>query len=85
VTSIAAVEPGSRLENRRPPVHVGDMKNSDVTCPECAAGYRRVELVSRPGTKGEFRCLVCNHLIEVFDGSTDIALRLTVQPEKIFE
>jgi transposase-like protein len=61
------------------------MRKSDVTCPECSAGYRRVELTSKPGTKGEFHCLVCGHLLEVFDGSTEVALRLTVQPEKIFE
>jgi hypothetical protein len=59
------------------------MKKSDVTCSECNAGYRRVELVSKKGTKGEFRCMVCNHLLEVFDGSTEIAIRLTVQPESI--
>jgi hypothetical protein len=34
------------------------MKKSEVTCFECGAGYRRIELNSRPGTKGEFRCLV---------------------------
>ncbi|HTB01967.1 MAG TPA: hypothetical protein VK804_15980 [Bradyrhizobium sp.] len=61
------------------------MKKSDIICPECRAGYRRIELVSKPGPKGEFRCLLCNHLIEVFDGSTEIAIRLTVQPEKTFE
>jgi predicted Zn finger-like uncharacterized protein len=61
------------------------MRKSDVSCPECHAGYRRVELVSRKGTKGEFRCLLCNHVIEVFDGETDVAIRLTVQPEKTFE
>jgi predicted Zn finger-like uncharacterized protein len=57
------------------------MRKSDVTCPECAAGYRRIELTSRPGTLGEFRCLTCDHVIEVFDGSTEVALRLTVRPE----
>jgi transposase-like protein len=61
------------------------MWKSDIACPECKAGYRRIELASRAGTKGEFRCLVCHHLLEVFDGSTEVALRLTVQPEKIFE
>jgi len=55
------------------------MKKSDVTCPECSAGYRRIELAT-PGKQGEFRCLVCDHLLEVFDGSSEIALRLTVQP-----
>ena len=57
-----------------------DMRKSDVTCPECNAGYRRIELTSRPGTQVEFRCLWCDH--EVSDGSTEIALRLTVQPKQ---
>ena len=56
------------------------MKKSDVTCAKCHAGYRRVELVSKKGTMGEFRCLVCDEVLEVFDGSTDVAMRLTVQP-----
>jgi predicted Zn finger-like uncharacterized protein len=67
------------------PVYYHPMKKSDVICPECSAGYRRIELTSKPGAKGEFRCLVCNHLLEVFDGTKDVALRLTVQPEKWFE
>jgi hypothetical protein len=41
-----------------------------------------IELMSRPGTKGEFRCLACNHLLEVLDGSHEVALRLTVQPKR---
>jgi rubredoxin len=61
------------------------MRKSDVTCPECKAGYRRIELVSRLGTKGEFRCLLCDYVLEVFDGLTEVAIRLTVQPEKTFE
>ncbi len=61
------------------------MKKSDVTCPNCNAGYRRIELTSRRGARGEFRCLLCNHVIEVFDGSSDVAIRLTVQPETTFE
>jgi transposase-like protein len=61
------------------------MKKSDLTCSECAAGYRRIELASRRGSKGKFRCLLCDHVLEVFDGSTEVAIRLTVQPEKIFE
>jgi transposase-like protein len=56
------------------------MRKSDVTCPKCHAGYRRVELVSKKGSRGEFRCLVCDELLEVFDGSTDVAMRLTIQP-----
>jgi predicted Zn finger-like uncharacterized protein len=45
------------------------------TCPKCKAGYRRIELMTGPGTRGEFRCLTCNHVLEVFDGSTEVALR----------
>jgi hypothetical protein len=46
-----------------------------------SAGYRRIELVSKKGTRGEFRCLLCDHVLEVLDGSTDVSIRLTVQPE----
>jgi uncharacterized Zn finger protein len=59
------------------------MKKSDLTCSECGAGYRRIELVSQNGSTGEFRCLTCGHLLEIFNGSTEVALRLTVQPERI--
>jgi predicted Zn finger-like uncharacterized protein len=61
------------------------MNKSDITCPNCHAGYRRIELTTRPGAKGEYRCLLCGHLLETFDGSTEIAIRLTVQPERTFE
>jgi transposase-like protein len=61
------------------------MRKSDITCPNCNAGYRRIELTTRPGVKGEYRCLLCDQLLEVFDGITEIAIRLTVQPEKTFE
>ena len=61
------------------------MKQSDVICPKCHAGYRRLELLSRKGSKGEYRCRVCGHVLEVFDGSTEVAYRLTEQPEKILE
>ena len=61
------------------------MRKSDITCPNCNAGYRRIESTTRPGVKGEYRCLLCDQLLEVFDGSTEIAIRLTVQPEKTFE
>lgn len=60
------------------------MRKSDIICPNCHAGYRRVELASGKRTTGEFRCLLCDQLLEVFDGSTEIAIRLTVQPEKTF-
>jgi hypothetical protein len=61
------------------------MKKTDVFCPECNAGYRRIELFSGRKSRGEYRCLLCDHLIEVFDGTSQIAIRLTVQPEKILE
>jgi hypothetical protein len=54
-----------------------------VTCFECGAGYRRIELNSRPVTKGEFHCLVCDNLLETFDGSRQVALRLTGSRENI--
>jgi len=65
--------------------HNFEMKKSDLTCPDCGAGYRRIELTSRPGVKGEYRCLLCDEVLEKFDGSTDVAIRLTIQPEKTFE
>jgi hypothetical protein len=58
------------------------MRKSDVTSPKCNAGYRRIELMTRSGTRGEFHCLTCDNLLEVFDGSTEVALRLTVQPQR---
>lgn len=61
------------------------MQKSDVICPECRAGYRRIELDSGNGTTGKYCCLVCDHVLEIFDGLREVAFRLTVQPEKIFE
>jgi predicted Zn finger-like uncharacterized protein len=61
------------------------MRKGDVICPECKAGFRRIELSSRHGRAGEHRCPLCGHLFEVSDGATDIAYRLTVAPEKLFE
>jgi uncharacterized Zn finger protein (UPF0148 family) len=61
------------------------MKKGDIICPECNAGFRRIELSSRHGRVGELRCPLCDHLLEVSDGSTDIAYRLTVAPAKLFE
>jgi hypothetical protein len=58
------------------------MRKSDLICSGCGAGYRRVELESKPGAKGQFRCLTCNALLEEFDGSHDVAIRLTIQPIK---
>ena len=59
-----------------------DMRSSDIICPQCNAGYRRIEVASSRRTKGEYRCLLCDHVLEVFDGSIEVGIRLTVQPEK---
>jgi uncharacterized Zn-finger protein len=61
------------------------MKKGDVVCPGCNAGFRRIELDSRKGTAGQFQCPLCAHVLEVCDGRTEIAYRLTVAPEKMFE
>jgi hypothetical protein len=58
------------------------MLRSDVICSKCQAGYRRVELMSQKGRKGEYHCALCDHVLETFDGSTYVAIRLTVQPER---
>ena len=73
------------LESSRLARHNRRMKKSDLTCPTCHAGYRRIELTSRPGACGEFRCLLCSEVLETLDGSTDVAIRLTIQPEKTFD
>jgi transposase-like protein len=54
------------------------MKQTNVTCPNCSADYRRIHLDSRQSRSGEFRCLVCGCLLEVFDGSVEVAYRPTV-------
>ncbi|MCC8959802.1 hypothetical protein H8B02_42280 [Bradyrhizobium sp. Pear77] len=56
------------------------MIKADVTCPHCGAGFRRIELSSVPGTKGEYRCPVCDVGLELLDGSKLVAYRLTIQP-----
>ncbi len=61
------------------------MRKGDVICPQCNAGYRRIELTSRKGTAGEFRCSLCDEVLEIFDGSSEIVYRITVAPEKMFE
>src|SRR5262249_3276343 len=45
-----------------------NMKKGDVICPDCAAGYRRIELETRSGKPGHYKCLVCDRILEVFDG-----------------
>jgi hypothetical protein len=58
------------------------MWKSDVDCPECGTGYHRVVITSCEGEAGEYRCLTCDHVLEVFDGSFAVLIRLTVRPEK---
>ena len=56
------------------------MKKTDVTCPDCGAGFRRIELSSHPAEKGEYCCAACGSLLEKFAGDKMIVYRLTVQP-----
>ena len=58
------------------------MWKSDIICPECGAGYRRVVISSSKGGKGEYRCMTCDHVLEVFDGSFEVLIRLTIPPQK---
>jgi predicted Zn finger-like uncharacterized protein len=59
------------------------MRFSELTCPECGAGFRRLELDTLRGDKGEYRCPVCDHALETFDGSKLVAYRLTIQPADV--
>jgi transposase-like protein len=59
------------------------MRTSDVMCPNCGSGYRRIELATRPGNRGEFRCLLCDEVLELFDGAHEVAIRLTVQSSRL--
>jgi predicted Zn finger-like uncharacterized protein len=56
------------------------MKKGDVTCPECGAGFRRIEVSSLPGAEGEYRCAACGHLLEKLPRDRLVAYRLTVRP-----
>lgn len=61
------------------------MKKDDAICPKCGAGFRRVELTSMNGTRGDFRCPVCDFILETSDGSTEVAYRLTIVPSRILD
>src|SRR5205085_503374 len=41
------------------------MRKGDVICPECGAGFRRIELGSRRRTVGEFRCPRCGRVVKL--------------------
>jgi C4-type Zn-finger protein len=58
------------------------MMKNDAICPGCSAGFRRIELLTQRGVEGEYRCPICDQLLEAFDGSTEIAYRLTITPVK---
>jgi hypothetical protein len=61
------------------------MKMGSAVCSECRAGFRRLELESEPGSKGEYRCPLCGNLLETFDGSRLIAYRLMITPPKYLD
>ena len=61
------------------------MLKADVICPKCNSGLRRIELSALRGTKGEYRCPICEQLLEVFDGSKKVAYHHTVPPVKALE
>jgi len=50
------------------------MRKNDISCPECGAGFRRLELHSARGERGEYHC-ACGHVLEVFDGSKVVVYR----------
>ena len=60
------------------------MWKSDIICPKCGAGYRRIVIATCKGGKGEYRCLTCDQVLEAFDGSFAVLIRLTVPPVKAF-
>ena len=59
------------------------MRQTDVACANCGAGFRRLELVSLPNQGGDLRCPICSELLELFsDAEVFVAYRLTVSPQK---
>lgn len=36
----------------------------------------------RQGTKGEYRCMTCDHVLDVFDGSFEVLIRLSIPPQR---
>jgi rubredoxin len=57
------------------------MKKDDVECPHCHAGFRKIEVSSMKGEPGEYRCPVCDSIVDLNIGSNFVAYRLTVRPE----
>jgi hypothetical protein len=46
------------------------------------AGYHRIVLTSCKGGKGEYRRVTYNHVLEVFEGSFEVLIRLTIPSKK---
>jgi transposase-like protein len=61
------------------------MQKGDIQCPQCQAGFRRIEITSMRGEPGEYRCPHCRSIVERFSGHTYVAYWLTVQPEKMLQ
>ncbi|WP_257169065.1 hypothetical protein [Bradyrhizobium sp. SRS-191] len=61
------------------------MTRDDLICRWCRAGLQRLELHSQRGVAGDKRCPACNEVLETVDGATEVAYRLTVVPERIFD
>jgi transposase-like protein len=61
------------------------MKKADIQCPNCSAGYRRIELASKKSKPGFFSCALCKQPLERLDGASEVAYRLTVVPTKYLE
>lgn len=58
------------------------MRQTDVSCTRCGAGFRRLELVLLPINGDEFRCQVCGEVLEILNGDgVFVAYRLTVSPQ----
>jgi hypothetical protein len=60
------------------------MQRGDLICPKCGAGFRRIMPSSLSGERGEFRCTICDRILEIFDGSSVVAHRPTVAPSRNF-
>ena len=58
------------------------MWKSDIIAPNAAQGIAASSQTSGKGAKGEYRCLTCNHVLEVFEGSFEVLIRLTVSPKR---
>ena len=76
---------GIVLETSFPRRIVRSMRMGSAVCSKCRAGFRRLELESEPGSKGEYRCPLCDNLLETFDGNKLIAYRIMIVPPKYLD